>query len=80
MPQIGRLPNGLWYGMGFGGHGVAPTTLAGEVLASAIRGQARIPRGFEGFGLEPTFGLAGRLAAQAGYWWRQWRDALHAGA
>ena len=80
MPQIGRLPNGLWYGMGFGGHGVAPTTLAGEVLASAICGQARIPRGFEGFGLEPTYGLAGRLAAQAGYWWQQWRDALRAGA
>ena len=80
MPQIGRLPNGLWYGMGFGGHGVAPTTLAGEVLASAIRGQARIPYGFDGFGLEPTYGLAGRLAAQAGYWWQQWRDALRAGA
>ena len=36
MPQIGRLPDGLWYGLGFGGHGVAPTTAAGEVLAAAI--------------------------------------------
>src|SRR3990167_6187706 len=39
MPQIGRLPNGLWYAMGFGGHGVAPTTLAGEVLAQALTGE-----------------------------------------
>ena len=80
MPQIGRLPNGLWYGMGFGGHGVAPTTLAGEVLASAISGQAPIPQGFAGYGLAPTHGLAGRAAAQASYWWLQWRDALRARA
>ena len=36
MPQIGRMEDGLWLAQAFGGHGVAPTTLAGEVIASAI--------------------------------------------
>jgi len=75
MPQIGRLPNGLWYAMGFGGHGVAPTTLAGEVLAQALTGEAEIPQGFSRYGLPSTFGPLGRLAAQATYWWMQARDA-----
>ena len=76
MPQIGRLPNGLWYAMGFGGHGVASTTLAGEVLAQALTGEAEIPRGLAAYGLVPTFGSLGRLVAQATYWWMQGRDAL----
>lgn len=75
MPQIGRLPNGLWYAMGFGGHGVAPTTVAGEVLAQALTGEAEIPKGFSSYGLPTTFGPLGRLAAQATYWWMQARDA-----
>lgn len=76
MPQIGRLPNGLWYAMGFGGHGVASTTLAGEVLAQALTGEATIPRGLAAYGLAPTFGALGKWAAQATYWWMQGRDAL----
>ncbi len=76
MPQIGRLPTGLWYATGFGGHGVAPTTLAGEVLAQAMCGEAGIPAGFSTFGLPGTFGAMGRAAAQILYWWLQWRDRL----
>ncbi len=76
MPQIGRLPSGQWYATGFGGHGVAPTTLAGEVLAQALCGEADIPQGFSAYGLPPTFGVLGRAAAQSLYWWLQWRDRL----
>ena len=36
MPQIGAIDDGLWLAQAFGGHGVAPTTFAGELLASAI--------------------------------------------
>lgn len=75
MPQIGRLPNGLWYGLGFGGHGVAPTTAAGEVLADAIALKEPLPQGFERFGLLRTFRPAGLLAAQATYSWHQMKDA-----
>jgi gamma-glutamylputrescine oxidase len=78
MPQIGRLPGGPWYAMGFGGHGVAPTTLAGELLAQALTGEAEIPPGFEHYGLPRTYGGAGLAAAQATYWWFQARDAVRA--
>jgi gamma-glutamylputrescine oxidase len=78
MPQIGRLADGPWYAMGFGGHGVGPTTLAGELLAQALTGEAEIPPGFDHYGLPRTYGWAGLAAAQASYWWLQARDALRA--
>jgi len=76
MPQIGRLGDGLWYGLGFGGHGVAPTTAAGEILADAIAGLAPIPPAFARYGLPRTFRPAGLVAAQATYSWLQLRDRL----
>jgi glycine/D-amino acid oxidase-like deaminating enzyme len=76
MPQIGRLPEGLWYAIGFGGHGVAPTTLGGEVLAQAMIGVAAIPPAIAAYGPEPTFGKLGLMAAQCTYWALQARDAL----
>jgi glycine/D-amino acid oxidase-like deaminating enzyme len=76
MPQVGRLPDGLWYGMGFGGHGVGPTTLAGEVLAAAITGDLAHVERFARWGLPGTGGPAGLLAAQLTYWYHQLRDLL----
>ena len=74
MPQLGRLPEGLWYGMGFGGHGVAPTTLSGEVLARAILGERADLDRFSQWGLPTTGGPAGLLAAQLTYWYYELRD------
>lgn len=74
MPQLGRLPEGIWYGMGFGGHGVAPTTLAGDVLAAAIMGQGGELARFAPWGLPSTGGPAGLLAAQVAYWYYELRD------
>jgi glycine/D-amino acid oxidase-like deaminating enzyme len=76
MPQIGRLPDGLWYGMGFGGHGVAPTTVAGELLAAGIAGDLEGVDGFARWGLARTGGPAGLLAAQLAYWYYGMRDWL----
>jgi len=76
MPQLGRLPEGLWYGMGFGGHGVAPTTLSGEVLARAILGDGADLERFAQWGLPGTGGPAGLLAAQLTYWYYELRDWL----
>jgi glycine/D-amino acid oxidase-like deaminating enzyme len=76
MPQLGRLPEGLWYGMGFGGHGVAPTTLSGEVLARAILGEGADLERFSQWGLPSTGGPAGLLAAQLTYWYYELRDWL----
>ncbi|KQV48565.1 FAD-dependent oxidoreductase [Pelomonas sp. Root1217] len=76
MPLIGRFPDGVWYAIGFGGHGVAPTTLGGEVLARAMAGVEPVPAGFAAYGREPTFGRLGLAAAQCTYWGLQTRDAL----
>jgi gamma-glutamylputrescine oxidase len=74
MPQMGKLPNGLWYGMGFGGHGVAPTTLAGELLARGLLGDVSLVNKFSQWGLPRTGGAAGLLAAQLTYWYYELRD------
>lgn len=74
MPQLGRLPEGIWYGMGFGGHGVAPTTLAGDVLAAAIMGEGAELARFGLWGLPSTGGPAGLVAAQLAYWYYELRD------
>jgi glycine/D-amino acid oxidase-like deaminating enzyme len=76
MPQVGRLPDGLWYAMGFGGHGVAPTTLAGALLAAAIEGEAEGMEDFARWGLPGAGGQAGLLAAQLTYWYYGLRDWL----
>jgi glycine/D-amino acid oxidase-like deaminating enzyme len=80
MPQIGRLQHGrhkgLWYGLAFGGHGVAPTTVAGEWLAEALVEGAAPSAGlaFARYGLPRTYRPAGLIAAQATYGWMQLRD------
>lgn len=78
MPQIGRDSDGVWYGVGFGGHGMAPTTVCGELLAAAISGERPVPDAFATFGLTRTFGAAGLAAAQLTYTTMQTRDALAA--
>ncbi|MCY1295740.1 hypothetical protein D9M70_450950 [compost metagenome] len=78
MAQIGRDDDGIWHAVGFGGHGMAPTTVAGEVLADAIAKSIPIPDGFRRFGLTRTFGLAGLVAAQMTYTAFQARDAFDA--
>jgi gamma-glutamylputrescine oxidase len=78
MPQIGRLETGLWLAQAFGGHGVAPTTLAGEVIASAIaQGDPRW-RQFAAYGVVSALKPAGFVGAQASYSWHQFKDAYKA--
>ncbi len=74
MPQLGKLPNGVWYGMGFGGHGVGPTSLAGDVLSAALMGELSKVEQFASWGLPTTGGPAGLLAAQLTYWYFELRD------
>lgn len=78
MPQIGQSADGVWYAVGFGGHGMAPTTVSGELLAAAIAGERPVPEAFATFGLTPAFGALGLTAAQLTYTAMQTRDALAA--
>ena len=75
MPQIAQVEPGLWVAQAFGGHGVAPTTHAGELLASAIASGDPRWQGFARYGLDSALKPAGFLGAQLTYWWLQSRDA-----
>jgi gamma-glutamylputrescine oxidase len=68
MPQVGVLEPGLWYAQAFGGHGVAPTTFAGEVLAAAIAEGDERWKQFGPYGLVSAFKPLAYLGAQLSYW------------
>lgn len=76
MPQIGGDGNGLWWAQAFGGHGLAPTCAAGELLAAAIAEGSDDWKQFADYGLPSTHRPFGYLGAQAMYWWEQARDGL----
>ncbi|MBA3929910.1 MAG: FAD-dependent oxidoreductase [Xanthomonas sp.] len=80
MPQIGQVEPGLWVAQAFGGHGVAPTTLAGEVIASAIAEGDERWHEFGAYGLVSAMKPAGFLGAQLSYWWAEAKDAWKAWA
>jgi gamma-glutamylputrescine oxidase len=74
MPQIGELSPGIWLASGFGGHGFNTTAMAGNLIARAIVEGDDTWRLFLPFELIWAGGLAGRVAAQVGYWWSSARD------
>jgi hypothetical protein len=77
--RYGCLAQGHWHAIGFGGHGVAPTTLAGELLASNMLGEQPIPDAFSTFGLSRTFGVAGTGRRAMTYWAMQAGDGCPIG-
>lgn len=76
MPILGELEPGLWSALAFGGHGMAPTTLAGEVLSEAMTGDRSRLTEFETWGPAWAGGPFGRAAVQGVYWWKQLMDKL----
>ena len=78
MPILREAEHGLWLALGFGGHGMAPTALAGEVLAEAMSGEFERLRHFDAYRPSWAGGPVGRVAVQGIYWWKQFRDGLRA--
>lgn len=76
MPQIGELAPGIWLASAFGGHGLNTTAMAGDLVARAIVDGDDRWRLFSPYELVWAGGTAGRVAAQAVYWWMQARDAI----
>ena len=76
MPQVGGSDDGLWWAQAFGGHGLAPTSVAGELLAAAIAVGDDRWKQFADYGLASTHRPFGYLGAQASYWWQQGHDWL----
>ena len=75
MPILGQPQTGLWHATGFGGHGMAPTALAGEVLAEAMSGDESRLKAYQRWQPAWAGGLAGRGWAQATYAWLNLKDA-----
>lgn len=75
MPQVGEIEPGLWLAQAFGGHGVAPTTFAGELLAAAIAEGDDRWRTLSRYGLVSALKPAGFLGAELSYWWAEAKDA-----
>lgn len=78
MPLIGSLSPGVWYCMGFGGHGMSATTAGAAVVARAIADGGDEYRLFQPFGLAFTGGPFARPAAQTIYWGHKLRDGWRA--
>ena len=76
MPQIGELAPDVWYSMGFGGHGINTTTMAGELIGEAIANGDDSYRLLAPFGLDWTGGRAGRAVAQGVYWFSALKDRI----
>jgi gamma-glutamylputrescine oxidase len=76
MVQVGEVSPDLWYAMGFGGHGMGTTTMAGELVASAIAEGDDRYKLFAPFGLEWTGGPLGLVAVEAMYRWYRFKDWL----
>jgi gamma-glutamylputrescine oxidase len=74
MPQIGSGGDGLWWAQAFGGHGLAPTCAAGELLAAAIADGDNRWQQFADYGLARAYKPFGFLGAQASYWWHEFND------
>ena len=68
MPVIGQLRDDAWYATGFGGLGLALTSMTGRLIGNAIcEGDAEWRR-FARFGLPFAGGPLGRIPAQMMYW------------
>lgn len=74
MPQIGKMPNGVWYCTAFGGHGLNTTAIGGKIVSEAILGTTDRYKLFEPFGLIWAGGYAGLAVAQLTYWKLQAQD------
>lgn len=77
MPQIGQLKPGYWYNTCFGGHGLVPTSVGGDVVSSAIAEGNERYKLFEPFSKLWFAGgpLSPYIAQSVYYLWRA-RDIL----
>jgi gamma-glutamylputrescine oxidase len=67
MPLIRKLGDGVWCCTNFGGNGLGPTTMGGELIAKAIAERDETYKLFKPFGFKYTGGVLGPLVAQAAY-------------
>jgi len=74
MPILGQDGEGLWHALAFGGHGMATTSLAGDLLGEALAGDGQRLEAFQRWGAPWAGGVLGRAAVQGRYWQLQALD------
>ena len=77
MPQIGQMKPGYWYNTCFGGHGLVPTAVGGDVVSSAITDGDERYKLFARFS-KPNFAggpISPYVAQSVYYMWRA-RDVM----
>ncbi len=77
MPVVAHISPGVWVATGFGGHGLALTTMAGRLIGAAIGEGDDRWRLFAALGLPFAAGPASRVPAQAVFWGEAARHRLH---
>lgn len=78
MPIIGQTQPNLWHVTGFGGHGVAPTTAGGELIARAIAQGNTDYKRLQRFNNRHALGPVGLIGSQFTYWAYQGLDWVKA--
>lgn len=68
MAMIGQTQPNLWHVTGFGGHGVAPTTTGGELVAKAIVDGSYDYQKLKDFNTQYALGPLGLAGSQLTYW------------
>jgi glycine/D-amino acid oxidase-like deaminating enzyme len=76
MPHVGEVEPNLWVCSAFGGHGVAQTAAAADVVAGGIAGESDRWRVFADYPISWAGGWLGRAGTQLAYWSMQVRDRL----
>ena len=80
MPVVAETAPGFWVATGFGGHGLALTTMAGRLLGAALAEGDDRWRMFAALGLPFAGGPLARVPAQATFWRHaiaHWRATRH---
>ena len=76
MPILTEIEPNFWSAIAFGGHGMAPTAMAGDVLAEALTGNGSMLQKFSRWPAVWAGGPVGRLFMQAEYYRLQSLDWL----
>ena len=68
MPVIAEVERDIIVASGFGGHGLNTTAMAATILAETLAHHGKRHQIFARYGLRPSYGALGRLAARLNFW------------
>ncbi|WP_341988452.1 FAD-dependent oxidoreductase [Azorhizobium sp. AG788] len=74
LPLIGERRPGVWYAAGLGGNPLANAALAADAITAALVDRNHKIADLSAFQPRYAFGLAGRAASAASFWWLRLRE------